>query len=167
MWQLAASRSGHNACCHPYIRARQAEGAQPFLRMAATHSCISSRFFLPRLCVPSLFFASLSALLKVEAEPILISSIMRFSYGEKPMTSRVTSRISFTRLLARPLRLAGLSGTSRRVTMNPRFSPAARPVLSGFGFLLKSSVFPMLNRDHLFEHTAMTRVDYPERNGLS
>ena len=53
--------------------------ALPFLRMAETASDISSRFFLPRLCVPRRLLASFRARLKVEAEPILSSSIMRRS----------------------------------------------------------------------------------------
>mmetsp|Transcript_120102 Transcript_120102/g.375537 ORF Transcript_120102/g.375537 Transcript_120102/m.375537 type:complete len:102 (-) Transcript_120102:182-487(-) len=53
--------------------------AQPFLRIAATASDISSRFFLPRLCVPSLFLANFNARLNVEAEPIFSSSIIRRS----------------------------------------------------------------------------------------
>merc|ERR1719329_1751533 len=99
--------------------------------MAEMASPISSLFFLPRLWVPRRFLASFNERFWVPAEPIFSSSIMRFSYGAKPTTSRITSRMTLTRLL-HFLRLTGLGGRDRLVTMNPLLSPAARPLAASF-----------------------------------
>merc|ERR1719217_817743 len=64
------------------------------------------------------------------AEPILMSSMIRRSYGAKPATSRMTSRIMPTRSDLWPLRLLGLGAKALFVTMCPLLSPAANPVFA-------------------------------------
>merc|ERR1719473_437383 len=101
-----------------------------FFLISWTANAISSRFFLPRLWVPRRFLANFNARFCVAAEPILISSIILRSYGAKPATSRITSRIMPTRSDLWPLRWLGLTGSALFVTICPLLSPAAYPVFS-------------------------------------
>lgn len=80
---------------------------------------------------PSLCFSSFIARLSL---PTFINSMHRFSYGEKPTTSRTTSFTKATRLFSLPLRYDGFGFMMSFVVILPRLAfsatmPNAMPVL--------------------------------------
>merc|ERR1719330_81806 len=84
------------------------------LRMDCKTVLISSRFLLALMWDPILFFKNLRHLLSLE---IRNNSIDRFSYGEKPVTSRTKSRTNLLWLVCLPLLCEGFLLTSLRVVL--------------------------------------------------